>query len=136
MVQDSWTLAASAGHRDLERTIAEREETVQETLGAGDTGVGVEVRHEGVELGTLGAGPRVTVGGDHEDRSQDEGVPWVQEVQEGEAREGRWVPSLAAVAAHEGQGLDQLLGADLLEASRDGKKDKTEERLLAASDRV
>jgi hypothetical protein len=109
---------------------------VQETLGAGDTGVGAGVRHEGVEPGTWGAGPRVTVGGDHEDRSQEVVVPWVLDLQEEEAPKGRWVPSLAVGAARGGQGQGRLLGADGLEASQDGQKDKTGERLLAASDRV
>lgn len=48
---------------------------MQETLGAGDMGVGAGVHHEGVEPGTLGAAPRVIVGGDHEDRSPEVVAP-------------------------------------------------------------
>jgi hypothetical protein len=126
-VPDSWTFVALAGYRDLGRTTAGREGTVQEPLDAGDMGVGAEARLEGIEMGTLG--------GDLRDRSE-ELAPWVQEVQEGEAREARWVPSLAVVVARGDQGLEQLPGADGCVASRDGQRDKTEEPLLAASDRV
>lgn len=49
---------------------------------------------------------------------------------------GRWGPSSAVGAARGAQGLGRLLEADGLEASLDGLKDKTGERLLAVSDRV
>lgn len=66
---------------------------MQETLDAGDTGVGAVARLEGVELGTLG--------GDLEDRSE---------------ALAPWVPSLVVGAARGDQGQEELPGADGLEA--------------------